>query len=178
MVDREGSGWFHRHVHEVIAFVKANPTAVYSGTPQKCAKLESGFDDAWRDKVTQMQMPVFSSTTKGQWSLRFEDILANALDQGPLRCTDMELPDELMDRLRTATPKEIPIHMVTAVVAYYIANKPDDSDWVVLPVANFDAYFGTTSFGRKILKQIPQEIMERSNTGFGICRYRITNAFR
>ena len=101
-----------------------------------------------------------------------------ALDQGPLRCTDMELPDELMERLRTATPKEIPIHMVTAVVAYYIANKPDDSDWVVLPVANFDAYFGTTSFGRKILKQIPQEIMERSNTGFGICRYRITNAFR
>ena len=125
-----------------------------------------------------MQMPVFSPTTKGQWSLRFEDILANALYQGPLRCTDMELPDELMERLRTATPKEIPIHMVTAVVAYYIANKPDDSDWVVLPVANFDAYFGTTSFGRKILKQIPQEIMERSNTGFGICRYCITNAFR
>lgn len=83
-----------------------------------------------------------------------------------------------MERLRTTTPKEIPIHMVTAVVAYYIANKPDDSDWVVLPVANFDAYFGTTSFGRKILKQIPQEIMERSNTGFGICRYCITNAFR
>lgn len=178
LVDREGSGWFHRHVHEVIAFVKANPAAVYSGTLQKCAKLESGFDNAWRDKVTQMQMPVFSPTTKGQWSLRFEDILANALYQGPLRCTDMELPDELMERLRTATPKEIPIHMVTAVVAYYIANKPDDSDWVVLPVANFDAYFGTTSFGRKILKQIPQEIMERSNTGFGICRYRITNAFR
>ena len=95
-----------------------------------------------------------------------------------MRCTDMELPDELMERLRTATPKEIPIRMVTAVVAYYIANKPDDSDWVVLPVANFDAYFGTTSFGRKILKQIPQEIMERSDTGFGICRYRITHAFR
>lgn len=178
LVDREGSGWFHRHVHEVIAFVKANPAAVYNGTLQKCAKLERGFDNAWRDKVTQMQMPVFSPTTKGQWSLRFEDILANALYQGPLRCTDMELPDELMERLRTATPKGIPIHMVTAVVAYYIANKTDDSDWVVLPVANFDAYFGTTSFGRKILKQIPQEIMERSNTGFGICRYRITNAFR
>lgn len=78
-----------------------------------------------------MQMPVFSSTTKGQWSLRFEDILANALDQGPLRCTDMELPDELMERLRTATPKEIPMHMVTAVVAYYIANKPNDSDIVL-----------------------------------------------
>ena len=104
--------------------------------------------------------------------------MANALYQGPVRCTDMELPDELMERLRTATPKEIPIHMVTAVVAYYIANKPDDSEWVVLPVANFDDYFGTTSFGRKILKKIPPEIMERSDTGFGICRYRIANAFR
>ena len=31
---------------------------------------------------------------------------------------------------------------------------------------------------RMTLKQISQEIMERSNTGFGICRYRITNAFR
>ena len=46
LVDGEGSGWFHRHVYGVIAFVKANPGAVYSGTPQKCAKLESGFDDA------------------------------------------------------------------------------------------------------------------------------------
>ncbi len=178
LVDEEGSGWFYRHVHGVIAFVKDNPGAVYSGTPQKCAKLERGFDDAWRDKVTQMQMPVFSPTTKGQWGLRFKDILANALEQGPLCCTDVELPDELIDRLRAATPKEVPLHMVVTVVAYYLANKPDDSEWVVLPVANFDAYFGTTSFGRKILKKIPPEIMERSDTGFGICRYRIANAFR
>ena len=52
-------------------------------------------------------------------------------------------------------------------------DKPEDSDWVVLPVANFDAYFGTTSFGRKYLKQIPETILERSETGFGLCRYRL-----
>ena len=63
--------------------------------------------------------------------------------------------------------------MVTTLVSYYLANKPEDSDWVVLPVANFDAYFGTTSFGRKYLKQIPEAIMERSETGFGLCRYRL-----
>ena len=43
---------------------------------------------------------------------------------------------------------------------------------MVLPVANFDAYFGTTSFGRKYLKQIPEAILERSESGFGLCRYR------
>ena len=42
-----------------------------------------------------------------------------------------------------------------------------------LPVANFDAYFGTTSFGRKYLKQIPETVLERSETGFGLCRYRL-----
>ena len=47
---------------------------------------------------------------------------------------------------------------------------------VVLPVANFDAYFGTTSFGRKYLKQIPEPILERSETGFGLCRYRLGEA--
>ena len=57
--------------------------------------------------------------------------------------------------------------------AYYLANKPADSDWVVLPVANFDAYFGTTSFWRKYLKQIPKTLLERSETGFGLCRYRL-----
>ena len=46
---------------------------------------------------------------------------------------------------------------------------------MVLPVANFDAYFGTTSFGRKYLKQIPETIMERSETGFGLCRYRLSD---
>ena len=65
--------------------------------------------------------------------------------------------------------------MVTTLVSYYFTSKPEDSDWVVLPVANFDAYFGTTSFGRKYLKQIPESILERSETGFGLCRYRLSD---
>ena len=65
------------------------------------------------------------------------------------------------------------MEVVETLVAYYLANKPEDSDWVVLPVANFDAYFGTTSFGRKYLKQIPETILERSETSFGLCRYRL-----
>ena len=173
LVDENGSGWFHRHVHLVVAFVRENPERVSSSAQKKCAAIEKGFDQAWRDKVIQMQIPLFAPTTKGQWGLRFDSFLAQALELGPLRDKEQSLPPELVEQLRTLTPKGVPVEMVETLAAYYLANKPQDSDWVVLPVANFDAYFGTTSFGRKYLKQIPETILERSETGFGLCRYRL-----
>ena len=62
------------------------------------------------------------------------------------------------------------------LIRYYLANRQDDCEWVVLPVANFDAYFGDTSFSKKYLPKIPPEIMERSSA-FGISRYRITEEY-
>lgn len=44
---------------------------------------------------------------------------------------------------------------------------------MVLPVASFDAYFGTTAFSKKWLAQIPAAFMERQNQHFGVCRYRV-----
>ena len=172
-MDENGSGWFHRHVHRVAAFVRENPKRISSSAQKKCAAIEKGFDQAWQDKVIQMQIPLFAPTTKGQWGLRFDNFLAQALELGPLRKEEPELPPTLVEQLRSITPKGVPLDIVTTLVAYYLANKPEDSDWVVLPVANFDAYFGTTSFGRKYLKQIPETILERSETGFGLCRYRL-----
>ncbi|MBM6926834.1 hypothetical protein [Pseudoflavonifractor phocaeensis] len=67
------------------------------------------------------------------------------------------------------------MEMLETLAAYYLANKPEDSDWVVLPAANFDAYFGTTSFGQKYLKQILKTILERAETGFGLYRYWFGN---
>lgn len=173
LLDENGSGWFHRHVHQVAEFVRQNPEKVSSSAKKKCAAIEKGFDHAWRDKVIQMQIPLFAPTTKGQWGLRFDSFLAQALELGPLRTEEPKLPHALVQKLRSLTPKGVPPEMVETLVAYYLANKPEDSDWVVLPVANFDAYFGTTSFGRKYLKQIPESVLERSETGFGLCRYRL-----
>ena len=85
LVDENGSGWFHRHVHRVAAFVRENPERVSSSAQKKCAAIEKGFDQAWRDKVIQMQIPLFAPTTKGQWGLRFDSFLAQALELGPLR---------------------------------------------------------------------------------------------
>ena len=173
LVEENGSGWFHRHVHRVETFVRENPEKVSSSVQKKCAAIETGFDRAWRDKVIQIQIPLFAPTTKGQWGLRFDSFLAQGLELGPLRTEEPILPPTLVEQLRRLTPKGVPVEMVETLVAYYFANKTEDSDWVVLPVANFDAYFGTTSFGRKYLRQIPETILERSETGFGLCRYRL-----
>lgn len=140
LVDENGSGWFHRHVHRVAAFVRENPEKVSSSARKKCAAIEKGFDRAWRDKVIQMQIPMFAPTTKGQWGLRFDSFLAQALELGPLRAEERSLPPALVEQLHSLTPKGVPVEMVETLAAYYLANKPEDSDWVVLPVANFDEY--------------------------------------
>ena len=172
-MEENGSGWFHRHVHRVADFVRENQEKVSSSAQKKCAAIEKGFERAWRDKVIPMQVPLFAPTTKGQRGLRFDSCLAQALELGPLRNKGPELPPALVEQLHSLTPKGVPVVIVETLAACYLANKPEDSDWMVLPVANFDAYFGTTSFGRKYLKQIPESILEHSETGFGLCRYRI-----
>ena len=101
LVDENGSGWFHRHVHRVADFVRENPERVSSSAQKKCAAIEKGFDRAWRDKVIQMQIPLFAPTTKGQWGLRFDSFLAQALELGPLR---NEEPDTAA-RIGGATPQ-------------------------------------------------------------------------
>ena len=91
---------------------------------------------------------------------------------------DVTVPAELEERVRAVLPKGLPPEVVCTLIAYYAVNKPEDSDWVVLPVASFDAYFGTTSFGRKYLRLIPEEILERPDSGFGISRYRVREKYR
>ena len=65
------------------------------------------------------------------------------------------------------------IEMLEKLVLYYKANKPEDSDWVVLPVTNFDAYFGGSGFSRKYLSRIPKELVQREKQSYGVSRYRV-----
>ena len=173
LVDENGGGWFYRHVHAIADFVKNNRDIVNKNALDRAEPINTGWDDAWREKVTQFQVPIFSPGTKGGWILRFDDILADALELGALREQAVSFSADDMKIIETFTPEGVPKKVLSSLIAYYIANKPEDSDWVVLPVTNFDAYFGNTSFGRKWLKQIPQETLERSEQSFGVCRYRI-----
>ena len=135
-------------------------------------------DVAWRNKVRQFQVPLYSPDTKGQWIIRFDTAVADGLEQGPLRMNDVTVPAELTEHMKAVLPKGLPPEVVFELIACYATNKPEDSDWVVLPVASFVAYFGTTSFGRKYLRLIPGKILERPDSGFGVCRYRVREEYQ
>lgn len=171
-----GGGWFYRHVHAVEQFILQHSDAVRKNMAEKAAALRR-FDEAWRKKVIQYQIPIFSPTTDGQWTLRFDDVIAEALELGPLRSTEAELPTELVEKLKAVQPKGVPLEVLTTLVAYYMANRQEDTDWVPLPVANFDACFGSKTFSKKYLKAIPPEIMERTFTGYGVSRYRVKQEY-
>lgn len=176
LVDADGNGWFHRHVHHLARFVLDNPDKVRKTVIPKADIIQSKFDAAWRNKVIQFQVPLFSENTKGAWTLRFDDILADALELGPLKNTEIQLPAALIEKLRSVTPKEVPLNVVTTLILYYMANRQEGTEWVVLPTTNFEAYFGT-AFGRKYLPALPDEVFERSNSGYGIGRYLVRPKF-
>ena len=178
LVDENDGGWFWRHVHCVTDFVGKNPELVSSTASDKAQKVKKGFDGAWQNKVRQFQVPMYSPSTKGQWLIRFDVVLTDGLEAGSLRMTGVTVPAELEARIRAVLPKSLPPKVVCTLIAYYAVNKPEDSDWVVLPVASFDAHFGTTSFGRKYLRLIPGEILERPDSGCGICRYRVREEYQ
>lgn len=171
-VGKSSCGWFYRHAHSIIRFVQSNPNFVMKSAMQNCGSLGKGFDAAWRIKVIQFQVPLCSAGTKGAWVLQFDDILSDALELGKLHNNDIALSFAQIQTLYSATPKGVPEDVLPTLVKFYLSNKPEDSDWVVLPVTNFDAYFGTTAFSRKWLVIIPEGIVLREHS-YGVSRYRV-----
>lgn len=176
LIDEEGWGWFSRHFHRAMRFAASHPESVHKNYADSAGRLDKLFDQEWRSKVLQYQTKSLSTLTEGAWTIRFDDMMADALELGPLRCTEPELPTELEERLEQVRPEKMPSNVLPTLVAYYLTNRPEDSDWVVLPVTNFDCYFGNTNFGRKYLNLLPQEVIERSNS-FGVSRYRVREEY-
>ena len=172
LVDEEGRGWFYRHVHNICDFVKNNPGSVSKTTVSKCELLRKGFDKEWEKKVIQFQVPIFSTTTIGSWILRFDDILADALELGKLKNKDFSLSDGINEYIKThIAPSAQPA--AELLVKYYIANKPLDTDKVVLPVTNFDASFGNGTFSKKWLPKEFDSIIIRDPQSNGVSRYML-----
>ena len=128
--------------------------------------------EEWCKKLMQYQASPYSKTTKGAWNCRFDDVVAEAKRLGRLKNKDFDLPAETKKMLEDATPKGVPKYVLPELAKYYIANKQEDSDKVVLPVSNFSAYFGKTSFERKWLKILPEDIIVREEYA-GVCRIRM-----
>ena len=171
LVDDGGHGWLYRHVHGMADFVRAEPERVSAHARKHCETLVRTFDAGWRSRVRQFQVPLFSSAAYS-WLLSFDSILADALELGPLCAREYRFTEEQEENIQKATPPGVPVDAARALVAYYHLNKPEDSNWVVLPVTNFDGWFGTTSFSRRWLPALDGTVILRDAQNYGICRYR------
>lgn len=172
LVDEKGNGWLYRHVQSIIQFVKDNPSITSKSAADNCEILKEGFTREWKKKVRQMQVPAFALNTKGAWILRFDDILADALELGPLQNHDISLPQETLDLLAKRTPKGVPDSLLPLLFKYYLTHKQKDEDWIVLPVSAVDAYYSSNSFSKKCKSLLPKDLVEFKNS-YGICKYKI-----
>lgn len=68
-VDESGGGWYIRHLRGIADFINANRDKVGKST-HKLADNMGKLEDAWRKKVIQFQIPIFSEGTKGDLILR------------------------------------------------------------------------------------------------------------
>ena len=74
LVDSNGNGWFYSFVQNTIKFIKNNPDKVSKYDQKKPDNLKN-FANAWRKKVMQYQVPLYSSKTQGSFLIHFDDIL-------------------------------------------------------------------------------------------------------
>ena len=172
LVTEDGQGWFYRHVHGIADYILSNPNKTSKGAYDNAIAIKSGFDKKWRNKVIQFQIPIFSEKTKGAWIVRFDDVIADALELGKLKIYPETLPDNIYKKLSTVD--DAIRDKVSFLVAYYLANIDDEMEWVVLPVVSFDAYFGGTTFSKKILSKLPKDIIIRDRTSYGVSRYKVS----
>ena len=89
------------------------------------------------------------------------------------RCVAVTLTAEQTKRLELFKPKDVPLKVLATLAEYYVANKPEHSEWVILPVTNIGAYLGSSSFGRQYLSKIPPDLMERKQSSFRANLFRM-----
>lgn len=172
LVDEDGCGWYIRHLHGIVNFINANRDKVGKTTHKIADNIEK-LEETWRKKVIQYQIPIFSAGTKGDLILRFDDVIADALELGALRQEPIFLTEEQEQWLIAVTPKSVPLNVTRALLEYYIANKPTDSDWCVLPITNIEAYLGSSALGRMYMKELNGTLIERRDGRTDACMFRM-----
>ena len=172
LVDENGAGWYYRHVHAVADFISANRTKVNKHI-HCLAERTKQWEESWGDKVKQYQVPIFTGTTRAEWALSFDAAIADALELGTLRREAVKLTYEQMAYIERIQPLGVPLNVLTTIAEYYIANKPYDSDWCVLPVTNIEAYLGSSALNKQYMNKIPTEFMQKKETSYGVCLYKL-----
>ena len=173
LVDEKGCGWLCRHVQRIVQFVRLHPDITSKSAAANCKALAAGFTKEWKKKLRQMQVPAFAVNTRGAWVLRFDDILADALELGPLKSYEVSLSEDVMELLSQMTPDGVPDDLLPELLRYYRARRQEEGNWVVLPVSAWDAYCGGSSFSKKWKSKLPKDIIEFQNS-YGVCKFKMT----
>ena len=172
LVSETGEGWFYSHIKGIAEFAKKKPSIISANSMKTISKFSKDFKKMWVKKVKQMQIPPFALNTKGAWILRFDDIIADALELGALRTEETQLPQQTKEKLESMDLNDVPYDVVSEVICFCIANKKENTEWVHLPVANFDCYYSNTNFSKKWLSKIPDTILERELAS-GVSRVKL-----
>ena len=172
LVTEKGAGWYYRHVKNVIKTIKNNSNKVSKPNKNNCAEFEKKFLKEWKTAVRKFNIPAYSGGNRKDWLTTFDDCIADALTLGPLENKNIALSEETLEFLKAKTPKGVPESVLTELVKYYLANKSEGGEYVVLPEQNFAAYFGNSSFTKQWLFKLPKDAIERKNIS-GICKYKI-----
>lgn len=172
LVGTDGYGWYARHIHNAAEFIAENENIVRKSSITLAEKIDN-FDNAWRNQVIHYLVPIFSENTKGEFVLRFDDVVADALEQGPLRTEEYRLTKEQTEWVNAMVGLKSLRKTAYTLLSFYLANKPSDSDWVILPQMNFDAYFGNTNFSKNYVHMLPTAFFERRTGNCGVSMYRI-----
>ena len=120
-----------------------------------------------------MAVKLFANKNTLLRSWESDSAIADALELGALRCEAVALTAEQTKLLEQFKPKNVPLKVLTTLAEFYIANKQEQSEWVILPVTNIGAYLGSSSLGRQYLSKIPPELMERKQSSFGASVYKM-----
>lgn len=172
LVDENGKGWYYKHIKAVLKFIKHNPDLVKKAYSNAQPEMSARFTAKWKSKVRQFQVPIFSFNTKGAWTIRFDDVIADALEAGPLRTEEYPLPDAILEKIRGIDWTPSKEYVAIDLVRFYYANKREETDWVVLPVANFCAYYGAMTFEKTYLPALPRDVFVRE-TNNGSCIFKV-----
>ena len=175
LVDKNGRGWLCRHIANIVSYVKKNPDKVSQAAIKKTNDYLKDFEKAWRRKVEQFHTSIYDTDTINGWIIRFDGIISDAIELGPLREEEVKIPDSILHKLHEILPENC-IEGVTVLIKYYIANRQQDTDWVVISHINLDGYLGYGTFTKKLLATIPEDILIRS-TNHGVNRYKIMPEF-
>ena len=72
---------------------------------------------------------------------------------------EFPLPEEWAERIKNTDLNGVRPSIVTEVVRFILSNKQSDTDWVVFPIENFIAYFGSETFSKTTKYKLPKELV-------------------